>query len=340
MDKTERVKAALRGEAVDRVPVSFWGHVYDREDTADGLAESMLAFNRTYDWDFIKVQARASYHGEIWGGEYSKSPDGVTPPGCTRAVLNSPADWAKIEVKAPDAGVLGEQLQALRQINAAVAGQVPVIQTVFAPLTVAYYLCGQDAQKLKQIILRDTTAAKQGLSNIAKTFKAHMPLCIDAGACGFFYSLSFGPSRDYMTEDEYADLARPSDLEALEAIPPHAYFMMLHICKTNIMFDLVQDYPVHCYNWSVMEVGNPSVAEVLRKTDKAVVGGMPEKQYMVDASEAELQAQVRQLLDVSGGRRLLLGGGCSQTLQLVPEGSFRAIKAECLSYPSGTTSQL
>jgi uroporphyrinogen decarboxylase len=65
VNKIERVQAALRGEAVDRVPVSFWGHTFDREDSASALAQSTLAFNHTYDWDFIKVQARASYHGEI-----------------------------------------------------------------------------------------------------------------------------------------------------------------------------------------------------------------------------------------------------------------------------------
>jgi hypothetical protein len=30
MDKVTRIKAALQGEAVDRPPVSFWGHFYDR----------------------------------------------------------------------------------------------------------------------------------------------------------------------------------------------------------------------------------------------------------------------------------------------------------------------
>lgn len=31
MNKKERVDAALRGEAVDRVPASMWGHDYARE---------------------------------------------------------------------------------------------------------------------------------------------------------------------------------------------------------------------------------------------------------------------------------------------------------------------
>ncbi len=326
MRKTERVQAALRGEPVDQVPVSFWGHFYERESNAAGLAESMVAFQRHYDWDFVKVQARASYHGEIWGGQYGRSPDGVTPPQCLVPVLDTPADWEKIDVKAPDTGVLGEQLEALRRITAALGEGVPVIQTVFAPLTVAYYLCGQDEAKLKRIIEQDPNAAKAGLANIARTFQAHLPLCLAAGVSGFFYSLSIGPSRDFMHEEAYAEIARPADVAVLAALPPEVPFLMLHICRAHIMFDLVQDYPVHCFNWSVMEPGNPSVAEVLTRTEKAVVGGLPEKRYMVETTPEALKARVRELLEVTGGRKLLLGGGCSQWLKLVPESHFWAVK--------------
>ena len=62
-----RVTAALRGEDVDRPPVSMWRHFYEAETSAEGLAEAMLGFQRSYDWDFMKVNPRASYHAERWG---------------------------------------------------------------------------------------------------------------------------------------------------------------------------------------------------------------------------------------------------------------------------------
>ena len=40
--KKERVRAALRGKAVDRVPTSFWGHDYLREWSPSGLAAAMV----------------------------------------------------------------------------------------------------------------------------------------------------------------------------------------------------------------------------------------------------------------------------------------------------------
>ena len=62
--KRERVQAALAGEPVDWPPVSMWRHFYEFEETAEGLAEAMLGFQRRYDWDFMKVNPRASYHAE------------------------------------------------------------------------------------------------------------------------------------------------------------------------------------------------------------------------------------------------------------------------------------
>lgn len=38
MNKRERVDAALRGDAVDRVPISIWGHSYLKEWTPEGLS--------------------------------------------------------------------------------------------------------------------------------------------------------------------------------------------------------------------------------------------------------------------------------------------------------------
>jgi hypothetical protein len=37
MNKREQVEAALRGASVDRAPISFWGHDYPKEWTAEGL---------------------------------------------------------------------------------------------------------------------------------------------------------------------------------------------------------------------------------------------------------------------------------------------------------------
>jgi hypothetical protein len=46
MNKIERVDAALKGAAVDRAPISFWGHSYLKEWSAEEQRGS-------YDWDYV-----------------------------------------------------------------------------------------------------------------------------------------------------------------------------------------------------------------------------------------------------------------------------------------------
>ena len=60
----ERVWAALRGTAVDRPPVSFWGHLYHRESSAAELVEHTLERQREYHWDWVKLNPRKHYHVE------------------------------------------------------------------------------------------------------------------------------------------------------------------------------------------------------------------------------------------------------------------------------------
>ena len=67
MTHWERVRGALQGQALDRPPLSMWRHFYRQETSAQGLADAMLGFQRRFDWDFMKVNPRASYHAEDWG---------------------------------------------------------------------------------------------------------------------------------------------------------------------------------------------------------------------------------------------------------------------------------
>ncbi len=331
MNKKERVQAALAGEEVDHVPVSFWGHFFDREGSAEELAGAMIQFNRRLDWDYMKVQARASYHAEVWGAEFGASPDGVKSPPCTKALVNSPADWSRVESKPPTAPPLDEHLQALKRINQALEGEMPFIHTVFSPLTIAAYLAGNDPDRLKSLLLEDRDAAHHALSAIAETFRAFVPLCLEAGASGIFYALSYGPQRDYMTDEEFNEFSRPYDLMVLEAAR-EASFNMLHVCRSNISFDLVGDYPVHCFNWETDVPGNPGLKEVLGRVKGAAVGGLGSMKTFAESTRQKLGEDSLRALQETGGRRLLLGGGCSQYLKLIPDENFIAIREAVKSW--------
>ena len=94
MQKKERVRAALAGQAVDRVPMSFWGHDYLREWTPRGLADAMLEPFFRHDWDYMKVNPRATYYAEAWGAKFEPSNDSTRGPRMVERVLTSPSDLA------------------------------------------------------------------------------------------------------------------------------------------------------------------------------------------------------------------------------------------------------
>ena len=116
MTKKERVQATLLGKEVDRPPVSMWRHFYDRETSAEGLAEAMLFFQHRFDWDFMKVNPRASYHVEDWGVKSKYSGDPYRTHETVDWPIKQPSDWEGVQPLDVHRGVLGEQLEALKLI--------------------------------------------------------------------------------------------------------------------------------------------------------------------------------------------------------------------------------
>jgi len=69
MSKRERLKATIQGEPTDRVPVALWRHFPGDDQDPVGLAASTVAFQKQYDWDFIKVTPASSFCARDWGVE-------------------------------------------------------------------------------------------------------------------------------------------------------------------------------------------------------------------------------------------------------------------------------
>ena len=46
------------------------GHLIPAEKDADAFAAATIKFFRDYDWDWLKVNPRATYFAEAWGSEY------------------------------------------------------------------------------------------------------------------------------------------------------------------------------------------------------------------------------------------------------------------------------
>ena len=308
MTKRQRVIAALHGQSVDRVPLAFWRHDFATENSAKGLAEETLRLARRFDWDFLKPQSRAQCFAEMWGLTYAASGERARSFAVTHVPVADAGDLARLRPADPQTGALGEQLEALRLIRAAVGPEVPIIWTVFAPMMVLPMLCrgGRDqALALARSAPRETEHA---LGVMTDTLAEYARACLAAGADGLFYATNVA-TQSLMTAEECRRWQRPWDLRVLEAVEA-APFNLLHVCGTRIHFDEFADYPVTAFSWAIVP-GNPSLDTVHVRTGRAVVGGLPAKPEIASMTADDLVARARRALDEMTGRWLLLGPDCS-----------------------------
>lgn len=308
MTRRARVMAALRGEAVDRVPLSFWQHNFVAENSAKGLAEETLRLARTFEWDYLKPQSRAQGFAEMWGLTYRPSAERAREFVVTHAPLSNAADVARLAPVDPRRGALGEQLEALRLIRIGVGADTPIIWTVFAPVMVMAYLLRGGREQALTLCRTEPKAMEAGLAAIAETLTAYASACLEAGADGLFYATNVARA-DGLGAGECRRFQRPFDLRVLGAVA-QAPFNVLHICGPAVHFDEFADYPVAAFSWA-LAAGNPSLAAGHRRTGRSVLGGLPAKPEIATLSGQALAGRVRRAIDEMSGRALLLGPDCS-----------------------------
>lgn len=322
MDSRTRVESALALQIADRPPVAWWGHTFEEEWSPGHLAQVTIDRARRYGWDFVKFQPRASSFAETFGAKYAPSGNAGQPPVADGQVVNDAEGWANLEVVNPAA--LQDQVKGIKLVTEALGPSVPVLQTVFSPLTVAGYLVGADKQRAVQELRKDPGLVGKALGKIAQVLAQFAAASINAGAAGVFYAISGYAGSDLMTEQEYEKLALQHDQPLLKSLPDTAWFNVLHLCGPGIHFGLSQTLPVHAVSWSIHDTGNPSLAEGRDRSGKAVMGGLGRHDTLVKGSAETVAAEGSKAIQETGGRGLLLAPGCSVPVE-APEENLSAI---------------
>jgi uroporphyrinogen decarboxylase len=308
MTKRQRVTAALRGQEVDRVPLAFWLHNFATENSAKGLADETLRLARTFDWDFLKPQSRAQCFAEMWGLTYVPSGERARQYTVGHTPIVEAADLARLPVADPRSGALGEQLEALRLIRAAVGPEVPLIWTVFAPPMILSMLARGGREQAIGFLRGAPRETARAFDAMAETLAEYARLCLEAGADGLFYATNVA-TRALLSAEECRRWQRPWDLRILAAVDD-APFNLLHVCGAGIHFEEFADYPAAAWSFAAIP-GNPTLSAAHARTGRAVVGGLPAKPEIAGMTEAELEERARRAMQEMGGRWLLLGPDCS-----------------------------
>jgi len=323
MTSRERVDAALDGRPLDRPPISFWGHFYHRESSAEALVEATLEFQREYGWDWIKLNPRKHYHVEPWGVSYHYSGEPNDKPALAEWPIHDASDWRTITERPFDSGALGEQLDAVRLMRRALPADVPLIETVFTPLAVLGEMT--DAPATLRAHMNEAPELVRGaLETVTRTFERFVPAVLEAGADGIFFATVDWGTRDFITAAELRSWSRPFDLRVLKTAA-NAPFNVLHVCKRNNLLSEFADYPVRAFSWAATDPSNPSLAQALEFTSAAVMGGIDQDEALPSPDPALALAQLRRAREQTGGLRWLAAPGCSIPPTSLPS-NLRAVR--------------
>ena len=322
MTKRERVQAALARRPVDRPPVTFWRHVPEVDHTSRGLAEAMLAFQRRWDLDLIKIMSSGVYCVEDWGCKvaYRGSPNGAKT--CTQHAIRQVSDWLKLKPLDPGQGALGRELEALRLIVAGRSDDVPVLHTVFAPLTIARKLSGD---RLPGDLKDHPDAVMAALETITETVIRYVAAVAQVGADGIFYA-SQDASRDVLGEGEHARFSMPYSWRVLESLNGSTLFTMLHVHGEHIYFDRKATLPVAAINWHD-RLTAPSLSAALTRFKGAVAGGLNEKETLQKGPASAVAAQVAEAIEQTDGTGVIIAPGCVLPLATPDEYLDAVVKA-------------
>ncbi|MED4226445.1 hypothetical protein [Neobacillus cucumis] len=126
MNAYQRIRAMVEGNPVDRPGASVWKHFFLEDQVVNDLVKRTIAFQEQNDWDLIKVMANGIYVQEQYGSDIIWSRKETEFPITVRHHINSPKGFTRIKPIDVKTG--------------AVAREVPVIATVFTPLTYAQEL--------------------------------------------------------------------------------------------------------------------------------------------------------------------------------------------------------
>jgi uroporphyrinogen decarboxylase len=320
LSKPELLLATIAHKKTDRTPIAFWRHWPIEDGDAEALANASVGFAKRYDLDLIKVTPSQSFVCDDYGRtkRYDGNPEGDVQKG--EPPVQTIEQWEALKPLDVQKGALGRQLRCLKLIGAT-AGEIPFIQTIFNPLTVAKCLAEERAVVWRR---KFPDAFARGYRSIIETWTNFVAAVQTTGAAGVFFAVA-DASYGIMSYEEYERWGRAADLEVLSANKP-SWFSMLHIHGDDIMFDRLSDYPVQAVNWHDRKTW-PNLAEAQKLFSGVVVGGISQWDVLLAQGPEAVRAQVQDGIRQTGGLGYMVGTGCVMPIPVSDSNIRAAISA-------------
>ena len=276
------------------------------DQDAAQLAAATLAFQRRFPMDLIKITPAGTYqavdHGLV--DDWCRDPLGRRT--ILRQPIVNPRDWDNVAITDQLGPSASRILTAAAMVRAETPSHIPLLVSVFSPLTQAIQLAGHDT--VQRHLAVAPGAILPALSRLSATTARLIAEYAAIGLDGIYFATQH-MSHSFFSPDEYAATGAPFDracMVAAESLPWNA----LHAHGGNVHFSL----PLAPANWSLhyeLSAENPPLEQSLTGFPGRVLLGIPAPNLLEAGHSVEgAAALMRSLEPAIAGREALLSIGC------------------------------
>jgi len=330
----ERVRAALRGEPPDSVPIVPILHTMSTRllgmpigryaSDARTMADCVLAAYRRFGYDGIQLSLGVAAEAEALGAPTAQPDDGL--PVITGPLLNTPADLARLP--RPDvtrAGRLPLFAEAVSRVVEAAGREAWVVATIRGPLLMATQLRGVE-QALVDLLERPDWCCEllDVTTQVAIDFGCHL---VSTGC----HAIAIGEatcSPDFISPTMYRRFVRARHEQLVAALHNAGVTTtIMHICGRAL--PLVGD--VASTGCDVMDVDSQvNIDDALQQAGDRLVlrGNIDPANVLRYGDPADVEAAVSAVLaEVARHPRFILGSGCDVPPDTPPENIDALVRA-------------
>ena len=297
VDKKQRIRNAILGKAVDRVPVSWYTHFPDQRDNT---VADQVAWARETDMDMLCVET-----------------DGFMQFDCGNTDMSDPKVLAALRPHRPTDWYIEGQVDRARRIADGLRDGAAVTYMIFTPFSTIKHSTGSEFLVMK--LLREHPEAVRHAMEVIEqdNFLLMERLSKEAGLDGIFLSLQ-NNEIDRYTRREYAELLEPWDDREIAKAKELFPFTVLHLCAWRGVpnrVDVWRRHDCEIVNWAghiELDLGLHQGRRFFN-AKSALMGGFDNRPCGILhwGGEAQIKAYTRQLIENAGTARLILSADCS-----------------------------
>jgi len=306
MRKRERLEGAVAGTPLDRAPVALWRHFPGDDQRSADLARSHWQFQRAYDWDFLRFMPARHFQVVDYGLQSEWRGDTRGFRETRKPLIQRSLAWTELRPLSPQRGALARAVQCLRLLSRVQEDDpTPILVTLHSPLLQAADLSGMPK------LLRDLRARPDRLRSGIKQLTDSSILFLRAlrklpRLAGLFLVTELA-SYDRLSPSEYRAFGLPALERILNEVPAHWWLNIVQVGGQAPMLPLFTDLPLQALNWDI-RTGDVELGDLRNMSSAVACGGLHDTQDLLLGTPGLLQSRVREALQQSEARRIILSG--------------------------------